>query len=168
MNNIYKRELAANIIDIFEDWLDKKGVKIENEERDKDDPDNEANIWGSDFDELMDDISSLLFENGIHISDNYNEGEDGAMIGFRHQFIEAILDETLPDVGCFNVYIKNMADDCIYETQGDKPSELYTWKEFYKWLVDDVKELISPDVNFADLEILEVQFAGTDGLYDKE
>ena len=30
------------------------------------------------------------------------------------------------------------------------------------------KELVSPDVNFADLEILEVQFAGTDGLYDKE
>lgn len=52
-------ELVGQIVDIFEDFLESKGVNVENEERD----DNEeiaAIIYGADYDAIADGISSIV------------------------------------------------------------------------------------------------------------
>lgn len=43
---------TTRIIDAFDDFLDEKGVKVPNEDRERDDPDNGSNIYGDDFDTL--------------------------------------------------------------------------------------------------------------------
>ncbi|MBQ7416583.1 MAG: hypothetical protein IJV18_00585 [Acidaminococcaceae bacterium] len=56
-------EFIGQIIDIFEDFLDEKGIVIENPERDEDpniDPEESANIYGSDYGALEDEIKELL------------------------------------------------------------------------------------------------------------
>ena len=65
---VIPREAAANIIDIFEDFLDAKGCKITPDANDIDDyDDNEdaANIYGSDYDDLMDSIVETLGYNSV-------------------------------------------------------------------------------------------------------
>lgn len=53
-------EFIGQIIDIFEDFLDEKGVVIENPERDEDDEEMAANIYGSDYDRLSNGITDTL------------------------------------------------------------------------------------------------------------
>ena len=56
-------ELIGQFIDLFEDFLDEKGVVIPNEERDEDeelDAENSANIYASDYDTLSDGIEEIL------------------------------------------------------------------------------------------------------------
>ena len=58
-----KTEFIGNIIDIFEDFLDEKGVTLESPERDDEmelDGDNAANIYGSDYDSISDSLEALL------------------------------------------------------------------------------------------------------------
>lgn len=60
-----RSELFGSIIDIFEDWLESKGISpddIPNPERNADPfgPDNLAIIFGSDYDELADKLSVVL------------------------------------------------------------------------------------------------------------
>lgn len=65
----HKRQFVADIIDLFEDWLDEKGIKIPNDERE---PDNETNIYGDDFSYLMDGVINILEAEGIKVAENYN------------------------------------------------------------------------------------------------
>lgn len=57
-------ELIGQVIDLFEDFLDEKGIVLENEERDEnmdgEDPDSMANIYGSDYDELQDGLEKIF------------------------------------------------------------------------------------------------------------
>lgn len=53
-------EFIGQIIDIFEDFLDEKGVVIVNPKRDEDDEEMAANIYGSDYDRLSDEITDTL------------------------------------------------------------------------------------------------------------
>ena len=53
-------EFIGQIIDIFEDFLDEKGIVIVNPERDEDDEEMAANIYGSDYDRLSDEITGTL------------------------------------------------------------------------------------------------------------
>lgn len=53
-------EFIGQIIDIFEDFLDEKRVTIENPEQDEDDEEMAANIYGSDYDRLSDEITDTL------------------------------------------------------------------------------------------------------------
>ena len=58
-----KAEFIGNIIDIFEDFLDEKGVTLESPERDEEmelDGDSAANIYGSDYDSISDSLEALL------------------------------------------------------------------------------------------------------------
>ena len=55
-------EDLALIIEIFEDFLDEKGIVIPNDEKDQD-PDA-SNIYGTDYGNLSDDIESLLIRLG--------------------------------------------------------------------------------------------------------
>ena len=58
-----KAEFIGQIIDTFEDFLDEKGIKIPNEERDHDDytdPDTYANIYGSDYDMIANALTEIM------------------------------------------------------------------------------------------------------------
>ena len=54
-----KAEFLGQIIDIFEDFLEEKGVMFPNEERDQD-PDNAAIIYGTDYGDLQDELTALM------------------------------------------------------------------------------------------------------------
>lgn len=53
-----KCELIGCIVDIFEDFLEEKGIKIPNEERDENN--SEAIIYGMDYGILSEQIESTL------------------------------------------------------------------------------------------------------------
>ena len=57
MNNS-KNEFIGQIIDIFEDFLDFKGIEIENDEKEGDE--TEAIIYGSDYGILQTNIETML------------------------------------------------------------------------------------------------------------
>lgn len=52
-------EFIGQMIDIFEDFLDEKGVTIEHEECDDEDAEG-TNIYGYDYDEIADAIRATL------------------------------------------------------------------------------------------------------------
>lgn len=63
VNEMNRPELIGNIIDIFEDFLDAKGIFIPNPERDEDpelDIESSANIYGEDYDSLSNSLENLL------------------------------------------------------------------------------------------------------------
>ena len=73
------RMFPAQIIDLFEDFLDEKDVRVPNEERDAEDEENAANIYGEDFDSLMCGIIEICGGYGITVSDCYDDtGKDTA------------------------------------------------------------------------------------------
>ena len=58
-------ELVGQIIDVFEDFLDSKGIKLPNDEKDEaiydgEDHDGIANIYGTDYGQLQDGIENIL------------------------------------------------------------------------------------------------------------
>lgn len=55
-----KPEFIGQLIDVFEDFLDEKGIVIENEEREGDEDEDEAIIYGSDYDEIADGIREII------------------------------------------------------------------------------------------------------------
>ena len=71
-------EFKGQIIDIFEDFCDKKGINIQNDERDEynkeagyADNENDVKIFGNDYDYIVDEIdisaeNSNFFANKIH------------------------------------------------------------------------------------------------------
>ena len=68
----------ASIIDNLEDWLDEKGVRIPNEERDMEcgaaeEPQDEAHIWGKDFDHIMEMLRDACESNGIIVDDKWED-----------------------------------------------------------------------------------------------
>ena len=68
-----RNNFLLDIIETFEDFLDEKGIRIPNEERDAEDPDNQANLYGNDFDNLMDSIREICEENGITVLDEWED-----------------------------------------------------------------------------------------------
>lgn len=59
MPNDERMEFLGQIIDIFEDFLDEKGVWFENPEREEEE-DNLAIIYGSDYDELSNRLEDMM------------------------------------------------------------------------------------------------------------
>ena len=51
-------EFVGQLIDVFEDFLGEKGITIANDEREGDD--DEAIIYGSDYDEIADGIREII------------------------------------------------------------------------------------------------------------
>ena len=78
------RESVAFLIDAIDDFLEEKGVEIENDE--KEDDEDAAIIYGSDFDDVEERLRETLKSSGIYIADTYNETvpepEDGALVIF--------------------------------------------------------------------------------------
>lgn len=63
---------TTRVIDVFDDFLDGKGIKIPNEDRDRDDPDNESNIYGDDFDYLSKMLEDEFVECGFIVDDTWD------------------------------------------------------------------------------------------------
>lgn len=78
------KESVAFLIDAIDDFLEEKGVEIENDE--KEDDEDAAIIYGSDFDDIEDRLKEALKGSGIYIADTYNETvpepEDEALVIF--------------------------------------------------------------------------------------
>lgn len=68
-------EFIACIIDGFEDFLTDKGINIPNEDRDHDDPEGGAIIYGMDFAELMEMIRDTCENFGVEVEDTWEEKE---------------------------------------------------------------------------------------------
>ena len=60
INKNDKEEFIGQIIDLFEDFLDEKNVKISNPEAVEDGEENAAIIYGNDYDTLHDQIQDVL------------------------------------------------------------------------------------------------------------
>lgn len=56
-------ETETAIIEAFEDFLERRGINIENPEKEED-PEGASLIYGSDFGELQDEIESILYSAG--------------------------------------------------------------------------------------------------------
>lgn len=56
-------ETEVAIIEAFEGFLERRGIAIENPEKEKD-PDGASLIYGSDFGELQDEIEAILYSAG--------------------------------------------------------------------------------------------------------
>ena len=55
-----KAEFIGEIIDIFEDFLEEKGITIPNPEKDEDDEENAAIIYGSDYGIIQDALELMM------------------------------------------------------------------------------------------------------------
>lgn len=53
-------ELIGQFIDTFEDFLDEKGIKIPNDEKSEVDENDSANIYGTDYGILSEEIEEIL------------------------------------------------------------------------------------------------------------
>ena len=60
INKNNKEEFIGQIIDLFEDFLDEKNVKISNPEAVEDGEENAVIIYGGDYDALHDQIQDAL------------------------------------------------------------------------------------------------------------
>lgn len=63
---LYTRDIAASILEQFEDLLDDKNIKIPcddmDEESDRDAEENEASIYGTEYGRLLDGVESDIIE----------------------------------------------------------------------------------------------------------
>lgn len=66
---VYTKEYAAAIVDIFEDFLDEKGIEIPNNEKEGDE--HEAIIYGEDWEYLMQNVTGIIKKLCININ-TYN------------------------------------------------------------------------------------------------
>lgn len=57
-------EFCCGIIEIFEEFLDERGIVIENDEKEQD-PDGACNIYGTDYGELEKSIEEFLYHYGM-------------------------------------------------------------------------------------------------------
>ena len=64
MDNSERLETIAKFIECFEDFLDYKGIVIQNDEKEQD-PESASNIYGTDYGILSDRIEELLVYYGV-------------------------------------------------------------------------------------------------------
>ena len=73
MNNNDIQEMIGAMVDVVEDWLERKGVYIENPEKKELEEGTEAIIYGSDYDVLADGFMDILTVNGLLPAEKTNE-----------------------------------------------------------------------------------------------
>jgi len=75
MKKIYTHNLATDIVDIFEEFLQRKGIEIpcefESEEAERHDCDNDAKLYGSEYSELLEDTEGYLMELFDELGEEY-------------------------------------------------------------------------------------------------
>lgn len=148
---MHRRELVAYIIDIFEDFLDEKGVRVPNPERDAEDPDNEANIYGEDFDVLMDKIIETLKSDGIRVADDFNGGEDGNLSRLRNEFYRLIIENVGSRLSFGAITIKAVIGEDSVEILTHK-EWAESWFDFTEKAIQELREKYDiTDVSIEDM-----------------
>lgn len=59
-DTIYTHDEAALIVELFEEVLDKYGIKVPSPEDDEREPDNEAKLYGTTYGDLMDEVEDRI------------------------------------------------------------------------------------------------------------
>ena len=130
-------ELKGQLIDIFEEFLDSKGVIIPNPERDEDEdlaPEESANIYGSDYDELSDRLMETIENWGLLKPEITVDTLAGQLVAYAGKDLDN------PSVG---IYFKPLnggeVDLAMAEVQGEELREgtdvgekdivLYEWED---------------------------------------
>lgn len=130
-------ELKGQLIDIFEEFLDSKGVIIPNPERDEDedlDPEESANIYGSDYDELSDRLMETIENWGLLKPEITVDTPAGQLVAYAGKDLDN------PSVGiCYRPQSGGEIDLAMAETQGKdlrkntnvgkKDVVLYKWED---------------------------------------
>lgn len=70
-NNTLLNDFLLEIVDFIDGWLTDKGVRVKNEDRDKDNPENTTNFYGEDFDCIMEGVRDICNSNGIVVEDKW-------------------------------------------------------------------------------------------------
>ncbi len=77
MYDIYTRDVAADIVDVFEKTLMNAGIKVPSPEDDERDPDNCACLYGSVYYNVLDEVENML----INLLYEHNSGYDDIITG---------------------------------------------------------------------------------------
>lgn len=76
-NAIFTHDEAANIVELFEDVLDRCNITLPSPEDGEREPDNEARLYGTTYSELLDGVEDALIE----MLDRHTENAE-VVIGF--------------------------------------------------------------------------------------
>ena len=120
------------IIEIFEEFLDDKNIKIPNKERDNDG--ETTNIYGDDYYTLEETIKHILYEDNVdntakYLYDNYNEsailqayliGEAEMMLETYDEKDEEFIEKHKEDLGKYLFEEENLFDtEYLLESKDD-------------------------------------------------
>lgn len=76
---LYTHDIAANVTDLFEDLLADKGIVVpcasEDEEKDREDTEDAASLYGSEYSDLIDEVENLICEALDAYDDEYIRDE---------------------------------------------------------------------------------------------
>jgi len=70
-NQNLTNDFLLEIIDLLDGWLTGKGIRVKNDDRDKDNPENTTNFYGDDFDYIMEGIRDICSTHGITVEDKW-------------------------------------------------------------------------------------------------
>ena len=59
---VYTHDIAAEIVELFEDVLDKYNIKVPSPEDDERGDDNDAKLYGSEYYDLLDQVEWIVLE----------------------------------------------------------------------------------------------------------
>ena len=72
---IFTREVATDIVELFEDLLDKYDIDIPDEDREGYGDDNQARLFGGTYYELVEDVERMIIELMERTGTNYKANE---------------------------------------------------------------------------------------------
>lgn len=137
INKVSKNDFVANIIEAFEEFLESKDVVLDNTE--KDDPDNQANIYGTDYGDLQTEIETILDNYGI-VFDEDHEAQASDANG-----------NVYDEYGCY------VAEDGIYRPVPNAGSDVVTLLLSKDLFVEAYKRYISKPAGEADPDSKDAQ-----------
>jgi len=66
---IYTRDIAAQIIELFENILEENGIIIPSPEDDEKEDDNKACLYGSVYSDLLDSVEEIIVDTTIYVQE---------------------------------------------------------------------------------------------------
>ena len=108
-----RKEFIGQVIDIFEDFLDEKGIVIPNEDRDTDpdlEPEGSTNIYGNDYDSIKEKLEKLFI--------NWNVLED------ERPLVEYLFEVSINGSKCGGtISVEAYDSDTAYQKAQDQVAE---------------------------------------------
>lgn len=108
-----RKEFIGQVIDVFEDFLDKKGIIISNDERDIDsdlEPEGSTNIYGNDYDSIREKLEKLFI--------NWSVLED------ERPLVEYLFEVSINGSKCGGtIFVEAYDSDTAYQKAQDQVAE---------------------------------------------